>query len=684
MTVRMSGGAPGCTPQVRESAAARCRKCMDCPAIASVARMNNHVTAAPSSASGTPPKASFLKVYFLLTYLALLANFLIYLRTINYVDGVTAGFAAAVGVTYALGYLLLAFLPVLAVHRLMQSGSLQAMRSRFPWLAGAMTCAAAVCCTSALQIFVFADGTIYRLYGWHVNGFVINLLGTPGGLESMGGDTATLVTFAGIAASYMVLQILLLAAALRGRRLGAAVYRWLPRRAVAVGCALALVLAVGERVTYAVAALTDRSSVLAASEAIPYYQPLSLRSLARAMGFKMAKQRSFRVAADTGELSYPLNPLTRVEHPRYNIVCLTVESLRADMLDPRIMPAASRFADRAVRFEQHYSAGNNTRHGMFGMFYGLYGSYWFSFLHQLRGPVLIDVLLEDQYQMSMYTSAVFTYPEFDRTIFVRIPPQQLHTQPSGAGWEKDRANVTELLDWIDGRDPERPFMAFMFFESPHARYFFPEESVIRPDYLPDFNYATMDLKNDIGRIKNRYINSCHHLDGQLQRILDHLEANHLLDSTIVLITGDHGEAFMEHGRWGHGSDFTEQQTRTPMILWIPGVEPRVVTRMTSHLDIPATLLPRLGVTNPASDYSLGFDMLGDVPHPYTVIADYSNLMFVDSTSKVLFPQGLVGFARHQLVTTRDDERVEDAAGVKESHREAFVQMVAETFRFRRR
>lgn len=75
------------------------------------------------------------------------------------------------------------------------------------------------------------------------------------------------------------------------------------------------------------------------------------------------------------------------------------------------------------------------------------------------------------------------------------------------------------------------------------------------------NYARMDLENDITLIKNRYINSCHHLDSQLGRIIHYLESNQLLEKTIVIITGDHGEEFMEKGHWGHNSAYTEEQIR---------------------------------------------------------------------------------------------------------------------------
>ena len=66
----------------------------------------------------------------------------------------------------------------------------------------------------------------------------------------------------------------------------------------------------------------------------------------------------------------------------------------------------------------------------------------------------------------------------------------------------------------------------MFFESPHARYFFPQESVIAKPYRNDLNYATLSkeaLSKDIVPIKNRYINAVHHLDSQYKRVFDYLK-----------------------------------------------------------------------------------------------------------------------------------------------------------------
>jgi membrane-anchored protein YejM (alkaline phosphatase superfamily) len=138
------------------------------------------------------------------------------------------------------------------------------------------------------------------------------------------------------------------------------------------------------------------------------------------------------------------------------------------------------------------------------------------------------------------------------------------------------------------------------------------------------------IEGDIKLIFNRYVNSCNHLDSQIWRIIQYLEQTDLLKSTIVLITGDHGEEFMEKGRWGHNSNPSEEQTRTPLVLWIQGIKPHRVTYMSCHLNIPATLLSLMGVTNPLQDYSFGFDLLGYNYREFTIVSSWDMLAYVDS------------------------------------------------------
>ena len=506
---------------------------------------------------------------------------------------------------------------------------------------------------------LYADSFIYKLYGFHINGFVLNLVFTPGGIDSLGGSDGTQLVFAAMVSSYFALAALLwwLAGWLDQRAPRACInvrrrYLWL----------WFLVFALGERFAYGLSNIYGYSPVMASASVVPAYQPMTFKRIAKTLGVTPPREIKYE-GSDDLNLKYPLSSL-QVDKPLQplNVVWLVAESWRWDMLDQRIMPQTWNFAQGAARFTNHFSGGNGTRMGMFTLFYGLHGPYWFPMLKEQHPPLVMEQFKAQGYQWQMYTSAKFSYPEFDKTIFANVESQAMDDKNQGLGWKDDQHHVSQMLDFIGRRDPSRPFMTFMFFESPHARYYFPPENAIEPDYLQDLNYATMDLERDIGGIKKRYINSCNHLDSQFGRIITYLRDNNLLHNTIVILTGDHGEEFMEKGRWGHNSMFHDEQIRTPMVVWIPGMNPGVYDHVTSHVDWIPTLLPLLGVKNPAQDYAQGKSLFDDSPRDYLVSSDWSSLAIIDDEHKIRLPLTSSGVLRND-VTTADDVPIEDSGAV---------------------
>jgi membrane-anchored protein YejM (alkaline phosphatase superfamily) len=290
---------------------------------------------------------------------------------------------------------------------------------------------------------------------------------------------------------------------------------------------------------------------------------------------------------------------------------------------------------------------------------------------------------QQHYQFSLHTSQRFTYPAFDKTIFAGMNPADMHPIPDGAPpWQRDVENIDNLLNFIDTRDAQRPFMTYMFFESTHASYDFPPEAAIAKPYLEDFNYLTTDLASHIGAIKNRYINAAHHIDGQIDRVIKHLRDKQLLDETIVIVLGDHGEEFMERGRWGHSAGFNRYQTGTPAVLWVPGQAARVERGITSHLDIPATLLPLLGVHNPPAEYSMGENLLSpDFHRDYAVAADWNRIAYIGTDFKVAFPINASGGTYRNEAITSDDQPVADPQTAKTAIRPAMLEMMQNLGRF---
>ncbi|HBP19146.1 MAG TPA: hypothetical protein DEA08_15330 [Planctomycetes bacterium] len=586
------------------------------------------------------PQTRWLGYYLLLTYPALLATMGLLLRDVGEIETAGAMFLGAVFLTYGCTYLL----PLAAALGL---GAWLASRlgRAGGWLLGALAIGGA----GALQFGIYLDAYLHHVFGFHVNGFVLNVITTPGGLRATGGNNSTWLTLAAIGAGLVTTQGLLallahrLAAShpLRGRA------RWL-----ALAAGLLLALGLGERAAYGLARFYRFPPVLVASRALPLYVPVTFNKLLKRAGLEQPRAPEGLRLSEQIRLRYPLEPLARrADAQDYNVVWLVAESLRADALEE--MPRTRAFADRhALRFTHHLSGGNGTRWGMFSMFYGLYGNLWHAFLDERRGPVLIDEVVSRGYQLSINTSARFSYPEFDATLFSAVPRDRLHESDADAttGWSCDRDNVTRILDFLDGRDPQRPFFAFQFFESTHAPYSFPAEAPLHDDYTREYNYVAVDMQAEAKGLHARFENAAHYLDSQLNRLFAGLEERGLLERTIVIVTGDHGEEFMEHGRMGHNSQFSDEQIRVPLLLHVPGRGPAVVESLSSHLDLPATVLTALGVSTPAKSYSLGQDLIGAAPRSWAVLSDWSHVAYVDREHVATY--SLQGFDERQGVRTR--------------------------------
>jgi membrane-anchored protein YejM (alkaline phosphatase superfamily) len=521
------------------------------------------------------------------------------------------------------------------------------------------------------------------MFGFHFNSFVWNLIFTKGGVESMGSSQSTMNTFALIILFFLAVQTVVFILLMKAQKIKNFFASLLTRPRLKFAVVSIIILTILQSLAYGFSSFYFYRPVISVTKAFPFYMPITFRRFAKSLGLNQPKNAAFDMKFREINLQYPLKPIEqKADAKKYNIVFLMAESLRADMLNPKVMPQTWAFSQKAIKFNDHYSGGNGTRMAMFAAFYGLYGNYWFNFLDERKGPVFMDLLIKNNYQLSMYSSAKFSYPEFEKTIFSKLSPSQLHDsselESGSLGWKFDRQNVDKMLNFITAADKSKPFMTFMFFESPHALYYFPPENEIYTPYLEEFNYAEVDLKKDIPLIKNRYMNSCNHLDSQFAKVLKYLEDNSLLDSTIVVLTGDHGEEFMEKGRWGHNSTFSQEQTRTPLVIWVPGQSPREVDTMTSHLDIPVTLMTLLGVTNSPLDYSQGIDLLGSQQRYYTVVSGWDTVAYVDNQGKAIFPMNVFG---EQTVTTKNDAEVTNTAPFYENHQQLLLQVMKDMSRF---
>jgi uncharacterized protein len=549
-------------------------------------------------------------------------------------------------ISYSFIYVLIVLLPIYVIANLLK------LNNKFiPSLYIILT-------TTAL-LFLGADLMIYDLYNFHFNGFVWNLMTTRGGMSSLGGGANT---YFSVAISALISLAIQVGAWFLSKFLVDKLQVTIRWRTLA-WCFVPMFLV--QTFMYGVSDVKNNGAILSSAQAYPFYKKVTFRGAAeKYFGIKSVRQKDNKLSVGTSRLNYPLKPVsyTAVDKPM-NIVLLVSESLRWDRLTPEIMPNTWNLAQKGLFYKNHYSGGNGTREGLFGMFYGLYGSYWNSFLYAQQSPLLIDRLVDLNYQFDIRTSAKFSYPEFNKTLFLKIPLAKLHEEPeSKKPWQRDQDNATAFIDFLHNRDKNKPFMSFFFFESTHARYDFPETNIIAKPYLKDVNYWGMSRKSlapKIDELKNRYTNSAHWIDIQVGRIYDQLESEGLLENTIIVVTGDHGEEFLEKGFWGHNSSFVEEQTHVPMVMWVPNREHQEFNQVTSHLDIGTTLLQKLGAQEESSSYSLGQNLLKDINRKFIVVSDWHSIGVMTEDMKYRIPYASKGFENWQPTGPKDEPLSED-------------------------
>jgi membrane-anchored protein YejM (alkaline phosphatase superfamily) len=608
-----------------------------------------------------------LRRYFVVLYLAVFAMITLFWPLLStrewgarlFVFAATAGYAAL----YTLPALLLtALIGYLLPQRRWSTG----LRYGIAFVAG-----------SVLLVCIYADYRLYELYQYHFNGFVWNLLTTPGGISALGATEATERTVALQVGLFLLANAAVLFLLQRYGHRG-----WTPsRRAMTLVSVLLLGLLTSEEMVYAYSSHTGQERYLAAAETIPFHLHTGASTLFRTLGIERGTLKALRLAG--GTVNYPGSHLpARATATNTNVIMLVGESFRWDLLTPEITPNLWRFSRQAMRFDHHYSGGNRTRMGLFSMFYGIYAPYWYSFEKQRIAPALMNFLREHDYQLAVHTSQSFDYPELRQTVFAGVAEKFLQELQTGEPWRRDEQNISDLIDKLDQRDPGKPFYGFMFFESTHAPYSFPAGNALRPDYLREMNYIKLNLQENIGGIHARYVNAAHHIDQQVGRLLDHLSAEKLLDRTVVLFTGDHGEEFMEKGRWGHGhgNTFPEEQLRVPLVLWLPGKAAQVVSHRTSHLQIAPTLLDYLGVSVPSRSYSSADPLLQ--PMASFVVGEYDHMGIMDGKHKITFPYTGSAYFHYSVFDANDHPLArEDASRVLAEQQDLIDSVVLESQRF---
>jgi arylsulfatase A-like enzyme len=364
--------------------------------------------------------------------------------------------------------------------------------------------------------------------------------------------------------------------------------------------------------------------------------------------------------------------------PLRNVVLFVLESVPAEYLDPygsayRATPRLDRARAHSALFTRAYAPAPATNYAMVSMLCSVYPRLSYVSVTQDRPaidlPSLSGELKSRGYATGFFYSADLAFQRtgeflshrgFDRVMDRRTIPRRGGASSTlskagrdpwlfAADFADDADTAAALTDWITEQSRAgRPFFGMLWTGMTHYPYAMPPGEPI------DFGVGDKKF--------NLYLNALYHGDAALGALLDALDRGGLSDSTLVVVIGDHGEAFGRHRQFGHATAIYEENVHIPLLLinpkWFKG---ETFDAVGGTLDVAPTVLGLLGFPAPPrwQGRSL-FD--GDRPGRAYFFAPWSEYAFGlrDGDRKLIYNATKNQFEAYDLAA--DPQEAENLAG----------------------
>ena len=288
-----------------------------------------------------------------------------------------------------------------------------------------------------------------------------------------------------------------------------------------------------------------------------------------------------------------------------NVVVFVAESVGHSYVGARFgghstTPHLDRLQATGIRFSDHYAPMPSSSRSLFSLLTGLYPRVAFRSetrqFPDLEVDSLSSLLGDAGWRTALFYSADLRFQSADRFLEGRgietirdvrdIPCVRPVTRTR---WQfldsvEDRCTAEAAIDWIDAVAGS-PFFLMLWTNDAHHPYYDRGRTI---PFVPE------------RPLVDRYLNAVRATDAAIGRVVDHLGSIGALERTLIVVVGDHGQAFGEHGLFGHSQSVYEEEVRVPLILANPQLF--AGTRdptLGGIVDIAPTIVDLLGRQPPA-------------------------------------------------------------------------------------
>lgn len=357
-----------------------------------------------------------------------------------------------------------------------------------------------------------------------------------------------------------------------------------------------------------------------------------------------------------------------------NIIFFQVESCRADVIDEvhqgiEVTPNMNALARKSTRFPKAYAPGTHTSLSNVSIptsTYALRRAVFWRYERNDPGPrkTIYDVLKPLGYDTAWYSSdfegwmGMRNYiktPSLD--VYIDALSMQADVHPEwyqmrdltvNLELEPDNETLRRAMGWMDGElKKKKPFYITISVKDSHFPYVSSVHSnVFQPCGVPEGCTAFDFPPPYREQIRNTYLNAIHGIDILFGQLMTFLKQRGADQHTIIVIYGDHGEAFGENGIVMHGVLPYETIARTPLIFYGNGYFPPAREDYPASLvDIVPTVLARLG--EPSCPNFQGIDLLSPSRPPLA-----SRCVYIHCDGRVN-GDGLLAAGRWKYFTDND-------------------------------
>lgn len=302
----------------------------------------------------------------------------------------------------------------------------------------------------------------------------------------------------------------------------------------------------------------------------------------------------------------------------YNVIFILVDALRADHVGAYgygrdTTPAIDSVAADGFVFLNAVSQSTWTRPSVGSIFTGLYPSkhkaYLYNDMEVAGGSTGVGYLSSNLTTIAeVFRDAGYETYGFVNTGYV-APGSNF-----GQGFERYRLVsdywiTNDLLEELENMSVDDRFFIYLHYLGAHgpynprgryARMFW--DSGGNFSHIRDAKWRSLSKKKLVGKdlefLKSQYDGEIRLSDDYVGEIIGKLEDRGLLDNTIIVVTSDHGEEFMEQGKLDHGGIPYDSLVRVPLIIRVPGMRGGKITGQVRHVDLLPTLSGLCGLEPP--------------------------------------------------------------------------------------